>query len=85
MKFFNLAIYLVFLFVPIYLIIYLSKAGSISTNEFVIYLLLYSFVYHPTISGIRLIKLKKLTIHKFIMVYNPIAIIRFYKFLYSPL
>ena len=85
MKVVNLAIYLASILIPIYLIIYWSKVGTISTNEFVIYLLIYSFVYHPTVSGFRLLTLKKLSIQEFIIVYNPITIVRFYKFLYSPL
>ncbi len=61
----------VFIFVPLSFMIVLSKLNLISADTFAIGLFVYVFLYHPYISGLRLLKLHIIEKNQFLKNYIP--------------
>ncbi|WP_298301263.1 hypothetical protein [Hydrotalea sp.] len=51
----KLSLYLAAIFIPFFLLIFGSRNGMLSPGWFVFLLLTYAVIYHPIISGLRLV------------------------------
>ena len=67
----NILIFYLCVFLPLSSIVYAMKIHVITSEEFSIALLVYCLVYHPLISGIRLIQLNQVRKSEFWKVFIP--------------
>ena len=74
--------YYIFITIPFCLIILLSLNKIISNKEFVILLFIYGLIYHPLISGLRLIESNKISKNQFWKNFIPGWNIKFFYFLF---
>ncbi|MCF2442795.1 hypothetical protein L0657_02415 [Dyadobacter sp. CY345] len=70
------------IFLPLAAMITAAKFGFITSNIFGVYLAVYVFLYHPYISGLRLIYLDKLTRTDFWKMFIPFWGTRYFKVLF---
>lgn len=70
------------IFLPFAALIAASKSGFITLNIFVVYLAVYVFLYHPCISGLRLIYLNSLMKRDFWKVFIPFWSTKYFKALF---
>ena len=80
--FIKLSSFYCLLFIPFLLIVTLNYLHLVSSNFFVYSLLVYALIYHPLISGIRLINCNKINKNQFWLNFIPFWNIRYYGFLY---
>ena len=74
--------YYLFIFVPLFTMIVFTKITLINANIFMIGLLLYVFVYHPYISGKRLVALKSIQKSEFWRTFIPFWNLKFFDVLF---
>jgi len=67
----KLLFFYILIFIPLSFIIILTKIGLLSSNGFVFGLFIYSLIYHPFISGKRLLKLRVIDKSQFINNFIP--------------
>lgn len=67
------------IFLPLAAIISAAKFGFVTSDIFVVSLAVYVFLYHPCISGLRLIYLDKLTRKNFWKMFIPFWGTRYFK------
>ena len=60
-----------YIFSPIIAMMLLVKNGLMGSDSFVILLAVYCFIYHPLISGLRLIALGKIRRNELIIAFIP--------------
>jgi hypothetical protein len=83
----NLLVFYLFIFPPIIpCIIYIFDYDfrlNFPPNALVYYLLIYCFIYHPIISGLRLMALGKISGSKFLYNFIPAWNTRYFRALFS--
>lgn len=82
MKTKNILIYYLLIFIPLGVLILSSKNNLISPIVFVILLQIYAFLYHPYVSGLRLLALNKLEKKDFWRMFIPFWDTKFFKNLF---
>ena len=63
--------YYVAIFLPLISIVLLTVNGLMGNNIFILLLIIYAFVYHPFISGLRLISLEAIKKSEFVWNFIP--------------
>jgi hypothetical protein len=71
MKTKNILVYYALIFIPLIALVLSSKNNLISATVFVICLQLYVFLYHPYVSGLRLLALNKIEKKDFWRMFIP--------------
>jgi hypothetical protein len=75
-------IYYSLIFLPLLLLIGASKYHYLNANVFVLLLAFYCFLYHPIVSGLRLISLKKIPKSEFWRNFIPFWNLRYFSDLF---
>jgi uncharacterized membrane protein len=78
----NLGLFYLMIVVPIATLLLLLKEGQISSQFFTIGLLVYFLVYHPLISGLRLVQSGKIEQSKFWYNFIPGWNTKYFSFLF---
>lgn len=82
MKTKNILVYYLLIFIPLGVLILSSKNNLISPIVFFILLQIYAFLYHPYVSGLRLLALNKLEKKDFWRMFIPFWDTKFFKTLF---
>jgi hypothetical protein len=82
MKLSKLSNFYLVLFIPFLIIALLNALQLISSNFFVISLLVYALIYHPIVSGIRLINCRKINKNQFWLNFIPFWNTSYFGFLF---
>jgi len=78
----NIINYYAAIFTPISTIVLLANAKLISSNAFVLLLMIYAFIYHPYISGLRLLDANKIKKNPLLFSFIPGWNWKFFAFLF---
>lgn len=78
----NIINYYAAIFAPISTIVLFANAKLISSNAFVLLLMIYAFIYHPYISGLRLIAANKIEKNQLLFSFIPGWNWKFFAFLF---
>ncbi|WP_159468116.1 hypothetical protein [Dyadobacter sp. 3J3] len=82
MKTKNILVYYGLIFIPLGVLAFCTKNHLISPIVFVIGLQIYAFLYHPYVSGLRLLALNKLERKDFWRMFIPFWDTKFFKTLF---
>lgn len=78
----NLAFYYLLILLPLATIIVLVKMGAISATIFVVGLIAYALIYHPIVSGLRLVSAGKIGRSEFMYNFIPFWNAKYFEFLF---
>ena len=67
----NILVFYLAVFIPIAVLVYCGLIHAISNTQFFFGMLSYCFIYHPLISGMRLIQLNKIEASQFWKTFIP--------------
>ncbi|MBI1781460.1 MAG: hypothetical protein HYR66_08830 [Sphingobacteriales bacterium] len=78
----NIINYYAAIFFPITTLVLLTAAGLVSANAFVTLLLIYALIYHPFVSGLRLIANNKINKGELWKNFIPFWNLKYFSFLF---
>jgi hypothetical protein len=67
----NILVFYLAVFIPILVLVYCARIHAISSAQFAFGMLSYCLIYHPVISGMRLIQLNKIQVSQFWHTFIP--------------
>jgi hypothetical protein len=78
----NMFVFYCLIATPLFALVLLARMNLISSNVFALLMFIYIFIYHPSISGLRLVQTGKISKEKFWLNFVPFWNQKYWSYLF---